>query len=280
MGIQNIPEHELARLREKAKEITGSQFDYQSSYTDLLSRRLNGEPLQYIEEYVPFYSIQINVDQRCLIPRPETEYMIEIIKNNVIAPKKILDVGTGSGCIALMMKKLFPDSEVHAVDISNDAITLAKENAEINNLEVNFYQSDLLTNVEKLDFDLIVANLPYIPTSNLPTLQKEVIDYEPLIALDGGEDGLLYINKLLDNLKNTNSNELVLVLGVDISHAQSLRDSITDWKDVKLEKSGSLIKSILNMLYIFFFNINQSSEIVVTDKLNVTSSSRRLKETC
>ena len=236
MGIQNIPEHELARLREKAKEITGSQFDYQSSYTELLSRRLNGEPLQYIEEYVPFYSIQINVDQRCLIPRPETEYMIEIIKNNISAPKKILDVGTGSGCIALMMKKLFSDSEVHAVDISNDAITLAKENAEINNLEVNFYQSDLLTNVEKLDFDLIVANLPYIPTSNLPTLQKEVIDYEPLIALDGGEDGLLYINKLLDNLKNTNSNELVLVLEVDISHAQYLRDSITDWKDVKLEK--------------------------------------------
>ena len=117
MGIQNIPEHELARLREKAKEITGSQFDYQSSYTELLSRRLNGEPLQYIEEYVPFYSIQINVDQRCLIPRPETEYMIEIIKNNISAPKKILDVGTGSGCIALMMKKLFPDSEVHAVDI-------------------------------------------------------------------------------------------------------------------------------------------------------------------
>ena len=236
MGIQNIPEHELARLREKAKEITGSQFDYQSSYTDLLSRRLNGEPLQYIEEYVPFYSIQINVDQRCLIPRPETEYMIEIIKNNISTPKKILDVGTGSGCIALMMKKLFPDSEVHAVDISNDAITLAKENAEINNLEVNFYQSDLLTNVEKLDFDLIVANLPYVPTSNLPTLQKEVIDYEPLIALDGGEDGLLYINKLLDNLKNTNSNELVLVLEVDISHAQSLRDSFTDWKDVNLEK--------------------------------------------
>ena len=236
MGIQNIPEHELARLREKAKEITGSQFDYQSSYTELLSRRLNGEPLQYIEEYVPFYSIQINVDQRCLIPRPETEYMIEIIKNNISAPKKILDVGTGSGCIALMMKKLFPDSEVHAVDISNDAITLAKENAEINNLEVNFYQSDLLTNVEKLDFDLIVANLPYIPTSNLPTLQKEVIDYEPLIALDGGEDGLLYINKLLDNLKNTDSNDLLLVLEVDTSHAQCLRDSITDWKDVKLEK--------------------------------------------
>ena len=82
MNIQQIPEHELARLREKAKEITGSQSDYHSSYTELLTRRLNGEPLQYIEEYIPFYSIQINVDQRCLIPRPETEFLIELIKNN------------------------------------------------------------------------------------------------------------------------------------------------------------------------------------------------------
>jgi len=236
MGIQSIPEHELARLREKAKEITGSQFDYQSSYTELLSRRLNGEPLQYIEEYVPFYSIQINVDQRCLIPRPETEYMIEIIKNNIDTPKKILDVGTGTGCIALMMKKLFPASEVHAVDISNDALSLAKENAEINNLEVNFYQSDLLSNVETLDFDLIVANLPYIPTSTLSTLNKEVIDYEPLIALDGGEDGRLYIDKLQNDLKNIDSKELVLVLEVDTSHAESLLSSFTDWEDVKLEK--------------------------------------------
>ena len=236
MGIQSIPEHELARLREKAKEITGSQFNYQSSYTELLSRRLNGEPLQYIEEYVPFYSIQINVDQRCLIPRPETEYMIEIIKNNIDTPKKILDVGTGTGCIALMMKKLFPASEVHAVDISNDALSLAKENAEINNLEVNFYQSDLLSNVETLDFDLIVANLPYIPTSTLSTLNKEVIDYEPLIALDGGEDGRLYIDKLQNDLKNIDSKELVLVLEVDTSHAESLLSSFTDWEDVKLEK--------------------------------------------
>tara|TARA_Y100000766_G_scaffold203085_1_gene175076 strand:+ start:996 stop:1745 length:750 start_codon:yes stop_codon:yes gene_type:complete len=236
MGIQSIPEHELARLREKAKEITGSQFDYQSSYTELLSRRLNGEPLQYIEEYVPFYSIQINVDQRCLIPRPETEYMIEIIKNNIDTPKKILDVGTGTGCIALMMKKLFPASEVHAVDISNDALSLAKENAEINNLEVNFYQSDLLSNVETLDFDLIVANLPYIPTSTLSTLNKEVIDHEPLIALDGGEDGRLYIDKLQNDLKNIDSKELVLVLEVDTSHAESLLSSFTDWEDVKLEK--------------------------------------------
>ena len=130
MNIQQIPEHELARLREKAKEITGSQSDYHSAYTELLTRRLNGEPLQYIEEYIPFYSIQINVDQRCLIPRPETEFLIELIKNKSDNPRKILDVGTGTGCIALMLKKLYPESIVNACDISLEALDLAKENSE------------------------------------------------------------------------------------------------------------------------------------------------------
>ena len=148
MNIQQIPEHELARLREKAKEITGSQSDYHSAYTELLTRRLNGEPLQYIEEYIPFYSIQINVDQRCLIPRPETEFLIELIKNKSDNPRKILDVGTGTGCIALMLKKLYPESIVDACDISLEALDLAKENSEINNLEITLYHSDLLKVVE------------------------------------------------------------------------------------------------------------------------------------
>ena len=191
MNIRQIPEHELARLREKAKEISGSQSDYHSSYTELLSRRLNGEPLQYIEEYIPFYSIQINVDQRCLIPRPETEFLIELVKNNSDSPKKILDVGTGTGCIALMLKKLYPESTVDACDISLEALDLAKENSEINNLEINLFQSDLLSDVEEVDYDIIVANLPYIPTETLSSLESEVVDYEPLVALDGGVDGLL-----------------------------------------------------------------------------------------
>ena len=201
MNIQQIPEHELARLREKAKEITGSQSDYHSSYTELLTRRLNGEPLQYIEEYIPFYSIQINVDQRCLIPRPETEFLIELIKNKSDNPKKILDVGTGTGCIALMLKKLYPESTVDACDISLEALDLAKENSEINNLEINLFQSDLLSDVEEVDYDIIVANLPYIPTATLSSLKSEVVDYEPLVALDGCGDGLLYINKLLKEIE-------------------------------------------------------------------------------
>ena len=236
MNIQQIPEHELARLREKAKEITGSQSDYHSSYTELLTRRLNGEPLQYIEEYIPFYSIQINVDQRCLIPRPETEFLIELIKNKSDIPKKILDVGTGTGCIALMLKKLYPESKVDACDISLEALDLAKENSEINNLEINLFQSDLLSDVEEVDYDIIVANLPYIPTETLSSLESEVVDYEPLVALDGGVDGLLYINKLIKEIEEKNITNLTLFLEVDTSHATTILNNLSHWKQVELEK--------------------------------------------
>ena len=236
MNVRQIPEHELARLREKAKEISGSQSDYHSSYTELLSRRLNGEPLQYIEEYIPFYSIQINVDQRCLIPRPETEFLIELIKNNSDNPKKILDVGTGTGCIALMLKKLYPESTVDACDISLEALDLAKENAAINNLEINLFQSDLLKDVEEVDYDIIVANLPYIPTETLTSLESEVVDYEPLLALDGGVDGLLYINRLIKEIEEKVIRNLTLFLEVDTSHATTVLNNLSHWKQVELEK--------------------------------------------
>ena len=236
MNIQQIPEHELARLREKAKEIAGSQSEYHSSYTELLTRRLNGEPLQYIEEYIPFYSIQINVDQRCLIPRPETEFLIELVKNKSDNPKKILDVGTGTGCIALMLKKLYPESIVDACDISQDALDLAKENSEINNLEVNLFHSDLLQDTEENDYDIIVANLPYIPTKTLSSLESEVIDYEPLIALDGGDDGLLYINRLIKEIEEKDVKNLTLFLEVDTSHATTILNNLSHWKEVELEQ--------------------------------------------
>ena len=236
MNIQQIPEHELARLREKAKEIAGSQSEYDSPYTELLTRRLNGEPLQYIEEYIPFYSIQINVDQRCLIPRPETEFLIELVKNKSDNPKKILDVGTGTGCIALMLKKLFPESTVDACDISQDALDLAKENSEINNLEVNLFHSDLLQGTKENDYDIIVANLPYIPTKTLSNLDSEVIDYEPLIALDGGDDGLLYINRLIKEIEEKDIKNLTLFLEVDTSHATTILNNLSHWKEVELEQ--------------------------------------------
>ena len=234
MDIKNIPEHELARLREKAKELSGSTTDYQSEYSSLLTRRVNHEPLQYIEEYVPFYSISLKVDERCLIPRPETEYLVQIIKDNIESPKKVLDVGTGSGCIALMMKSIFPNSEVTGIDISEDAIELANENSKLNSLEVSFFQSNLLENVEESDHDLIVANLPYIPTENLNELDREVIDYEPLTALNGGKDGLEIISNLIHELEERDYKEVNLFLEIDSRKSSETLELLNSWDEVKL----------------------------------------------
>lgn len=234
MDIKNIPEHELARLREKAKELSGSTTDYQSEYSSLLTRRVNHEPLQYIEEYVPFYSISLKVDERCLIPRPETEYLVQIIKDNIESPKKVLDVGTGSGCIALMMKSIFPNSEVTGIDISEDAIELANENSKLNSLEVSFFQSNLLENVEESDHDLIVANLPYIPTENLSELDREVIDYEPLTALNGGKDGLEIISNLIHELEERDYKEVNLFLEIDSRKSSETLELLNSWDEVKL----------------------------------------------
>ena len=234
MDIKNIPEHELARLREKAKELAGSSTEYQSEYSSLLTRRVNHEPLQYIEEYVPFYSISLKVDERCLIPRPETEFLIELIKDNIKSPNKILDVGTGSGCIALMMKSLFPDSEVTGIDVSKDAIELAKENAKLNSLDVLFFESNLLENVQEKDHDLVIANLPYIPTENLNELDREVIDYEPLSALNGGVDGLEVISKLIKEIEDKQYKNINLFLEIDSRKSSETLELLKDWDEVKL----------------------------------------------
>ena len=233
MDIKNIPEHELARLREKAKELSGSTTDYQSEYSSLLTRRVNHEPLQYIEEYVPFYSISLKVDERCLIPRPETEYLVQIIKDNIESPKKVLDVGTGSGCIALMMKSIFPNSDVTGIDISEDAIELANENSKLNSLEVSFFQSNLLENVKETDHDLIVANLPYIPTENLNELDREVIDYEPLTALNGGKDGLEIISNLINGLEERDYEGVNLFLEIDSRKSSETLELLNSWDEVK-----------------------------------------------
>ena len=234
MDIKNIPEHELARLREKAKELAGSSTEYQSEYSSLLTRRVNHEPLQYIEEYIPFYSISLKVDERCLIPRPETEFLIELIKDNIKSPNKILDVGTGSGCIALMMKSLFPDSEVTGIDVSKDAIELAKENAKLNSLDVLFLESNLLENVQEKDHDLVIANLPYIPTENLNELDREVIDYEPLSALNGGVDGLEVISKLIKEIEDKQYKNINLFLEIDSRKSSETLELLKDWDEVKL----------------------------------------------
>jgi release factor glutamine methyltransferase len=167
---------------------------------DMVKRRGNREPLQHILGTVEFHGRTFASDKRALIPRPETEQLVEITLE-IARPKNspaLLDIGTGSGVIALTLALELPGAALHATDLSPDALALAGENAARHELtdRVRFSQADLLP-AEPTFFDIIVANLPYIPTNEIPTLSEEV-RHDPVTALDGGEDGLDLIRRLIE----------------------------------------------------------------------------------
>ena len=159
--------------------------------------RMSGRPLWYILGDTEFYGYQIKVDERVLIPRPETELLAEMAIKTIEDGDKVLDLCTGSGCIAIALRREVKDKEitVTAADVSADALELAKENAKSNFADIKFIESDLFTKVRG-KFNLIVCNPPYIKRSDLAGLQSEVKDHEPVLALDGGEDGLDFYRRL------------------------------------------------------------------------------------
>lgn len=165
----------------------------------IADERLTGRPLWYIIGDADFCGYKIKVDERVLIPRPETEDLAMMIVSIAKSGQKILDLCTGSGAIAITVAKELEKknirAEITALDISEDALAVAKENAQLNGAAVQFMQSDLFENVED-KYDIIVSNPPYIPTATVQTLQREVRDFEPHLALDGGEDGLDIYRKI------------------------------------------------------------------------------------
>ncbi|MEZ4450786.1 MAG: peptide chain release factor N(5)-glutamine methyltransferase [Nannocystaceae bacterium] len=176
-------------------------------FRELVRRRLAREPVAYISGVRGFHALDLDlaVDRRVLIPRPETEHLVDWVlewlpKEAGEAPARILDVGTGSGAIALAIKRARPWAQVTAVDRSLDALAVARANAERTGLDVTFGESDLLSavTIPEGGFDAIVANLPYIPTGDLAELQPEVRGFEPRLALDGGADGLVLVRRLID----------------------------------------------------------------------------------
>ncbi|MBC8213461.1 MAG: peptide chain release factor N(5)-glutamine methyltransferase [Candidatus Marinimicrobia bacterium] len=167
-----------------------------SKFKSFILRRIKGEPFQHIIGKAPFYGRDFIVNRDVLIPRPETEIIIDITKQNNISPNKILDIGTGSGCLAITLALENPNSEVIATDVSEKALMIAKENAHRFKLQnINFFQHNFLKENFSEKFDLIVSNPPYIATDEIENLQPEVKDYDPTIALTDGKDGLIFYRR-------------------------------------------------------------------------------------
>lgn len=211
----------------------------------LAERRVQGEPLQYIIGHVDFYGLKINVGKGVLIPRPETELLVEeaikLITLSLQHSITILDLCTGSGCIALALAKHFPDADVYGVDKSDTAIQYATLNAAENNVRnVHFIKGDLFsiswdspesttpTGVRNSGtvpmfavhcFDCIVSNPPYIKTADIQGLQREIKDYEPVEALDGGKDGLDFYRRILKNASKFLKENGIIIL--EIGHDQA-----------------------------------------------------------
>lgn len=209
-----------------------------AKFTALIQRRVSREPLDSILGGTEFLGLEIPFNKLTLTPRQETEIMTDSIirENRHRKGLKVLDLCSGSGCIGLAIAKALPDSIVTLVDISEDTLNIARENARRNNVNVKFLKSDLFENIEGR-FDIIISNPPYIPTGDISSLEKEVLDYDPVLALDGGKDGLdLYRQMAQDVDTYLNKNGLVYMefgMGQSADIIDIFKDSLDNIEIIK-----------------------------------------------
>ena len=196
---------------------------------ELVKRRSEGEPLQHLLGTVEFCGHVFLCDKRAMVPRPETEELVEFLKSEIQDPKsQILDVGTGSGVIALSLAAEFPEARILAVDVSDDALPLARENAAKLNLSdrVQFLKSRLLESIEGT-FDLIVANLPYISTQDRHTLSREVLR-DPEVALFAGARGDELVRELIDQAPTRLRPGGMLALEIGLGQRDALLSALAE----------------------------------------------------
>jgi release factor glutamine methyltransferase len=207
------------------RPLTAAQLD---QLRPLVKRRGSREPLQYILGQTEFCGLKLHVDSRALIPRPETEELVEHIRDRIVRPpKKIVDLGTGSGAIAIALAVLFPDAVIVASDQSNDALQLAEENAKRCGVRerIEFCQGDWWEAVpDGSQFGLIVSNPPYLTEEEMTTAEPEVVANEPTSALVSGQDGLDDIKQIIADAKRHLSPGGLLVLETGIAQHQAIAE--------------------------------------------------------
>ena len=254
LNAEHLLAHVLGRKRielylEFERVLTESEL---APLRDLVKRRAEGEPLQHLLGTVEFCGHVFHCDKRAMVPRPETEELVEFLKSEIHNPKsKILDVGTGSGVIALSLAAKFPTAEILAVDISDEALSLAQENAARLNLadRVRFLKSNLLENVEGT-FDLIVANLPYISTQDRHTLSREVL-HDPAVAVFANGRGDELIRKLIAQGPARLRPGGMLALEIGMGQSEALLSTLAEkkYRDIYLKNDYSGVIRFLFATY-------------------------------
>lgn len=205
-----LPEHEAGRLLQVATGLSRSELvrsedidaTKAEAYELLVARRRSGEPLQYLEGTSQFGPVEVAIDGRVLIPRPETEELWELTVQRLerTPPGIVVDLGTGSGNIALALKAAFPAAAVHAVELSAQASAVAARNILAAHADVSLHRGDLfaaLPDSLRGRVDLVVSNPPYVAGADYASLPAEVRDYEPAVALFGGDDGLAVLRRII-----------------------------------------------------------------------------------
>jgi len=195
------------------KEISDVQLN---TILEITSRRKKYEPLQYILGETEFYGYKIIVNKRVLIPRPETELLVEKIINEEKKASSMLEIGTGSGAIVIALAKNLDNIKIDAIDILKDVLKIAEQNAKLNNVEINFFQSDIFKNVSE-KYNIILSNPPYISQTDYEQLPVEIKDFEPKSALQAMNNGLYFYKEILKYAKEhlTKSGKIYFEIGYD-----------------------------------------------------------------
>jgi release factor glutamine methyltransferase len=224
------------QLADPERELTPAQ---QAAFDALVQRRLANEPIQYITGEQEFYGLALRVTPAVLIPRPETEQLVEAVLAELhpTQPLRILDVGTGSGAIAIALAYHLPHARVTAVDLSTAALEVAASNAARHALadRIQFVQSDLLDALppDELRFDVIVSNPPYVPTADHASLHPQVRDYEPVVALFAGSDGLDIYRRLIPQARAALRPNGLLALEIGHGQREAIASLLSDWNELR-----------------------------------------------